>query len=105
MPVQPPRPDPRTTTPLKDMLVTTYDTEKYKAKRYHTLQPTEAEDTMNRPYDRPMNHLMTIFRNIQGWLERADHQNRAGSYDLIDLATLPVSPTSPLVFFFVEREH
>ena len=52
-----------------------------------------------------MNPMMTIFRNIQGWLELADHTNRAGRYDLEDLATLPVAPTSPLAFFFVAREH
>ena len=96
---------PRTRTPVKDMLVTPYDTEKVKAKSYWSPLPTEAEHTLYRPYDRPMNPLMTIFRNIQGWLEWADHQNRAGRYDLEDPATLPVTPISPLAFFFAAREH
>ena len=52
-----------------------------------------------------MNPLMNISRNIQGWLEMAPHQNRACRYDLEELATLPVAPTSPLAFFFVAREH
>ena len=60
------------------MLVTPYDTEKFKAKSYGLPLPTEAEHTRYRPYVSPMNRLMTIFRNIQGWLERADHPNRAG---------------------------
>ena len=41
--------------------------------------PSQAEHTLYRPYGRPMNPLMTIFRNIQAWLERADHLNRAGT--------------------------
>ena len=57
------------------------------------------------PYDMPMNPLMTIFRNIQGWLERAYHLNRAGRYDMEDLSTIPVASTSPLPFFFVAMEH
>ena len=48
---------------------------------------------------------MTIFRNIQGWLERAAHPNCAGRYDLDNLTTIPVAPTSPLAFFFVAMEH
>ena len=48
---------------------------------------------------------MTIFRNIQGWLERAAHPNRAGRFDLEDLATITVAPTSPVAFFFVSRGH
>ena len=54
--------------PAKDMLVIHYDRKKYKAKRYWSPQPTEAEDTLYMTYDRPMNPLMTIFRNIQVWL-------------------------------------
>ena len=57
------------------MLVIHYDTEKYKAKMYWSPQPTKVVDTLYRPYDRPMNPLMTIFSNIQGSLERADHTN------------------------------
>ena len=87
------------------MLVTPYDTEKYKAKSYWSPKPTETDNAIYRAYDRPMNPLITIFRNIQGWLERAYHLNRAGRYDLEDLATLPVAPTSPLAFFFVARGH
>ena len=65
LPVPPPRPDLRTTTPFKDMFVTPYDTEKYKAKMNWSPQPTEAEVTLYRTYDRPMNPLTAIFRNIQ----------------------------------------
>ena len=105
MPVPTPRPDPRTTTPLKDMLVNPYDMQKYNAKRYWSPQPTEAEDTLYRPYDKPMNTLLNIFRNIQGWLELATHPNLSGCYDLEDLTTIPAAPTSPLDFFFAAQEH
>ena len=49
--------------------------------------------------------MMTIVRNIQGWLERVYHPNRAGRYDLEDLGTTQVAPTSPLAFFFFALEH
>ena len=105
MPLQPPRPDPRTTTPVNKMLVTPYDTEKFKAKSYWSPPPTEAENTLYKPYDMPMNPLMTIFRTIKGWLERADNPKRAGWHDLEDLDTIPVAPAYQLAFFFVAWEH